>query len=178
MSILQRAYSQSNIKSKNIFDEEEPNIFFNNNIKSTDIPEMYFINFIDSRKSPLVNTLKREKRRILKKQVDYDNEYEIKNIEYKKDEKKKIERILNDTLGISLSNYSLLWRLKYRYNPEIQFFFLDDLSNNYEILFIDIYHLVLPAPDKSRRERWANPKKKYKEHKEAKFNLSNIFGSN
>ena len=172
MSILQRA---SNLKMKNIFGEDEPNIFFNSNIKSTRIPAMSFTNYIDSKKSPIVSALKRERRKILKKQVDYDKEYEIKNIDYKTNEKKKIEKILKNTLGISLPNYSLLWRLKYLENPEIQFFFVDNLNGSYEILFVDIYHLVLPASNKLNKKKKANPKKKYKEHEKANFCLSNIF---
>lgn len=174
MSILQRV-SNSNIKSKNIFGEDEPNIFFNKNIKSTKIPHMYFTNFIDNKKSPIIKTLKTEKRRILKKQVNFDNEYEIKNIIYKSIERKKIDTILKNTLGISIPNYTLLWRLKYIVNPKIQYYFLDNLDGTYEIVIVDIYHLILPAPDKSHKEKKPNPKKTYNEHSLASYCLSNIY---
>ena len=174
MSIQQRI-SSTNIKSKNIFGEDEPNIFFNSNIKSVKIPHLYFTNFINNKKSPLVNTLKQERRRIIKKQVDYDNEYEIKNIEYRNNERKKISKILYDTIGIKIPDYSLLWRLKYIINPSIQYFFLDNLDGTYEIIIVDIYHLILPAPDKSHKEKKANPKKTYNAHSLANYCLSNIY---
>jgi len=173
MSILQR--NLINSKQKNIFGEKEPNVFFNDEIKSIKLSKYYFTNFIDSKKSPLVSALKNERRKILKKEVDYDRDYEIKNIEYRKSEQKKIKDILDNTTGNSNINYAMLFRLKNIYNPAIQFFFLDDLNGNYEILLIDIYHLVLPAPDKSHHEWFANPKKTYKEHEKASFDLSNIF---
>lgn len=176
MSILQENLISKNgtLKTKNIFGEKEPNIFFNSEIKSTNLPKFYFTNFIDGKKSPMVDFLKKERRKFLKQQVDFDNEYEIKSID-RKTEQKKINEILKTTLNKSSINVSLLLRLKSIDNPRVQFFFIDDNEGNYEVLFIDIYHLVLPAPDKSYHEKKANPKKTYKEHEKASYCLSNIF---
>lgn len=87
----------------------------------------------------------------------------------------KIDNILGNTIGSASISASLLFRLKSINNPAVQFFFLDDLNGNYEVLFVDIYHLVLPAPDKGHKEKKANPKKTYDEHKLAKYCLSNIY---
>lgn len=176
MSILQRNLINLNSGlSKNIFGEKEPNVFFNSKIKSTNLPQHYFTNYIDSRKNPLVNALKEHRRRILKKQVDYDSDYEIKNIIYRGNEKAKFSDILQTTLGYNNINYAILFRLKSRINPVIQFYFLDDCNGNYEVLFVDIYHLALPAPNKARHEKYAKPKKIYAEHRNAKFDIENIF---
>lgn len=172
MSILQK--SSTNGLKKNIFGEKNPNVFFNSSIKSTNMPTFYFTNFLDSRKVPMADCLKREKRRILNKTVNYDNEYEIKKIDTNH-EQTKIDNILKNTLNISSIPTSSILRLKSVANPELQFFFLDDKKGNYEVIFIDVYHLVLPAPDKSHKEKKANPKKKYEEHKNAKYCLSNFF---
>ena len=175
MSILQKnLINNKGILKKNMFGEPEPNIFFHDDIKSTNIPEEYFTNYIDNKKSPMIDFLKRERRRFLKKQVDIDQEYDIKNIERTK-EQKKVDKILKNTLNMGSIPILTLFRLKSINNPGVQFFFLDDLKGNYKVLFIDIYHLVLPAPDKSHGEKFPNPKKKYNEHKLAKYCISNIF---
>lgn len=175
MSILQKnLISKNGTIKKNIFGEREPNIFFNDGIKSTNLPKYYFTNFIDNSKSPIINTLKRERRRFLKKEVDIDNEYEIKFIE-KNTEQAKVDEILKTTINRESIPVMTLCRLKSIFNPEVQFFFLDDLKGNYEVLFIDIYHLVLPAPDKEYNEKYPNPKKHYEKHKNAKYCMSNIF---
>ena len=109
-----------------------------------------------------------------KKEVNFDSEYEIKDIKGKK-EQKKIDEILKQTLGMPSINISTIFRLKYIDNPALQFFFLDDYNGNYHIIIVDIYHLILPAPDKEHHENVANPKKKYNEHKDASYCISNIF---
>lgn len=172
MSILQK--SSTNGLKKNIFGEKSPNVFFNSNIKSTNLPNFYFTNYLDNKRVPMVNCLKKEKRRILNKTLNYDNEYEIKTINTNR-EQLKIDTILKSTIGISNIPVSRILRLKSVYNPDLQFFFLDDKKGNYEVIFIDIYHLVLPAPNKLYKEKKANPKKKYEEHKNAAYCLSNIY---
>lgn len=176
MSILQKSLiNNNNLKTKNIFGEKNPNVFFSKDIKSVDLPKYYFTNFIDSSKDPLVSFLKSERRKILKKEMDFDKEYEIKDVINKTNEQKKIDAIIFNTLNLLNIPVSTIFRLKSVYNPNVQFFFLDDYQGNYEILFIDVYHLVLPAPDKSHHEIFANPKKRYKEHQNAKYDLNNIF---
>lgn len=176
MNTLQRnSISKNTLKNKNIFGDKEPNIFFNEDIKSTNLPKYYFTNYIDNRKNPVVKFLKNERRKFITKTVSFDEEYEIKGIKNKSNEQKKIDEILFSTLSLPSINISLLARLKSKVNPSVQFFFYDDLQGNYEVLFVDIYHLVLPAPDKSHHEIFANPKKKYKEHENDSFDISNIF---
>lgn len=64
MSILQKnLISNNGPLKKNMFGEPEPNIFFHDDIKSTNIPQYYFTNYIDSSKSPMINFLKTERRR-------------------------------------------------------------------------------------------------------------------
>lgn len=176
MSILRKNLidNRGALKTKNIFGEKEPNIFFDNKIKSVNTPEFLFTNYLDGKKAPMVNYLKNERRRFLKKEVDIDNEYELKTID-KKTEQKKIDKIIEKTLNLPHVDVSIIYRLKSVYNPELQFFFLDDNNGNYHVIFIDIYHLVLPARDQSRREIFPNPKRKYNEHKNASFCMSNIF---
>lgn len=176
MSILQKnLVSNNRLKTKNIFGEKQPKVVFNANIKSTNLHRYYFTNYIDNKKSPIVKTLKSQRRKMLSMQVDYDKDYEIKNILYKKNEKAKINDILQNTIGTTDISFSMLYRLKYIDNPEIQFFFLDNTGGIYEVILIDIYHLVLPAPNKARHENKANPKQIYSLHKNAQYCLSNIF---
>lgn len=176
MSILQENVINKDgvLKSKNIFGEKEPNVFFNSNIKSVNLPEFYFTNFIDCKKSPMVKFLKSQKYGFESKKIDIDNCYEIKNIKHKK-EQKKIDKILLETLNMNSIPTSLIFRLKSIQNNGVQFFFLDDLQGNYEVLFVDVYHMVLPAPNKERGERVAKPKENYEEHKNARYCLSEIF---
>ena len=172
MSILQK--SSTNGLKKNMFGEKNPNVFFNSNLKSTNLPKFHFTNYLDGKKAPMTSYLKKEKRRIINKRVNYDNEYEIKPIKTN-NEQKKIDSILKSTLNMNSIPTSNIMRLKSVINPALQLFFLDDNKGNYEVIFIDIYHLVLPAPDKSHKETKANPKKTYEEHKNSKYCLSNIF---
>lgn len=177
MSILKKNLINGNqIKSKNIFGEKNPTVYFNENICSTDIPQYFFINYIDSPKSQIVKKLKNEKRRFVSNDVIYEEEYEIKPVENRKNEQKRIDMVLQKTVGISTVDLNLLYRLKCYANQALQFFFLDKLNGEYEVLIIDLYHLIVPAADKDHNERKANPKKTYNEHKDAKYNLSEIFG--
>lgn len=175
MNILQKNSINeiNNGIKKNIFGEKSPNVSFNSNIKSVNLPEFYFTNFLEKR-APMVGCLKRERRKFLQKSINYDAEYEIKSIDTNK-EQKKIDKILKETINMSSIPVSRLLRLKSINNPDLQFFFKDDNEGNYEVLFIDIYHLVLPARNKFYKEKKANPKKKYDEHKHENYCLSNIF---
>lgn len=177
MSILQKNLikNKKNI-TKNIFGEREPNIFFHENIKSVNLPKYYFTNYIDDKKSPLIKLLKRERGKFIRKQVNFDKEYELKSIDTNK-EQLKVDEILKNTIGINSIPVKTIFRLKSIDNPSVQFFFLDDYQGNYKVLFIDLYHLVLPARDLSRKEKKANPKKTYENHKMANYCLSNIFNS-
>ena len=166
--------------TKPILGGKATDIYFNPNIKSVDIPEEFFTNYIDSRKSLIVKTIKNERRRILTKEVDYNREYEVKDIINKSNEYKKIDKILKKTVGAVSINYNFLWRMKYISNPELQFFFYEKLNGTFEILIIDIYHLIVTAADRDHGEIVANPKKKYKEHhkdnpEKTMYNLSEIF---
>lgn len=176
MSILQKTLIKGNIiKSKNIFDEKNPKVKFNQNICSIDLPQYFFINYIDDGRKPIVKKLKNEKRRFTNNLIDYEEEYEIKPVLQKKNEQKKIDAILQGTIGMSTVDLNFLWRLKCYANPALQFFFLDKKDGTYEVLMIDVYHLLIPAADKDHGEKKANPKKTYQEHKDAKYNLSEIF---
>ena len=178
MSILQENVINKRgvFKRKNIFGEKEPNIFFNSNIKSINLPNFYFTNFIDSKRSPMVKFLKSQKYGFEAKTIDIDTYYEIKNIKYNT-EQKKIDKILLETLNMESISTSLIFRLKSKRNTGVHFFFLDDLHGNYEVLFIDLYHMVLPAPDSERGEDVPNPKENYERHETANYCLSNIFGN-
>ena len=176
MNILQNHSANNNIlKTKNIFGTKQPKIEFHEKLSSTDLEQHFFTNFIDSRRDPMVKFLKNERRKMLTDKCNFDDEYEIKNIEYRKNEKEKIKDILEQTIGDSNIDYNLLIRLKSKENKGVQFFFLDKEATC-KVLIIDLYHLLLPAPNKEIGETKANPEKNYSKHKDAKFNLSNIFG--
>lgn len=189
MSILEKALFDSSLNNKNVFLEEygplskeknifgksNPNVIFNDRIKSVNIPKCNFTNYLHGKKSPLTKTLNQLNNRIKNNYVNYDVEFEIKKIDRINEEKYKIKNILHKTYGNNSIDYNKFLRLKYRKNPEIQFFFLDDLNGNYEVIIVDIYHLVLAAIDRERHEEYAKPWEKYALHCDAYYCISNVF---
>lgn len=181
MSILKKNLINGNqIKTKNMFGEKNPTVYFNPNISSTDIPKYFFTNYIDSKKSLIVKKIKQEKRRFTCNEINYEDEYEIKIVENRKNEQQKIDAILQNTIGIKTVDLNFLYRLKCYANKSLQFFFLEHPDGKYEVIIIDLYHLILPAADRDHYEKKANPKKTYKEHhkdnpEKTMYNLSEIF---
>lgn len=180
MSILQRNLlninilnAKSKVSSNNIFGSKQPVINFNKDIKSIDIGKYFFINKLSSIRSDLAKRIKQDQRKFAAQQIDFDKEFEIKYILSQTNEQQKLDDILLNTIGKTVSVLSCV-RLKTIGNEGLQYFVSDDYNGNLEVILIDLYHLFIPSPDKSIGERRANPRKKYNEHKNDIHCLSEI----
>ena len=183
MSILQKNSLNKNTlsiksigNSTNIFGSSQPIIKFNINIKSIDVKKYYFINKISSTKSVLAKKIKNDQRRFLNHDIDIDKEFEIKYILDQKGEQKKLDYILNNTIGKTVPVLSCV-RLKTIGNESLQYYVSDDYSGGTEVVLIDLYHLFIPAKDKSREEKHPNTRNTYYEHINDKHDLSEIINT-
>ena len=183
MSILQKNLLNKNTLStksvgisSNIFGSSQPTIKFNKNIKSIDIKKYLFINKISSTKSVLAKKIKNDQRRFANHDIDVDNEFEIKYILDQKGEQKKLDYILNNTIGKTVPVLSCV-RLKTIGNEGLQYYISDDYKGGTEVVLIDLYHLFIPAADKARGERHPNPKRTYEDHINDSHDLSEIINT-
>lgn len=180
MSILQKNLLNKNLlniksvgSSLNIFGCSQPTIKFNKNIKSIDAKQYYFINKLSSTKSVLAKRIKGDQRRFANHEIDIDKEFEIKYILDQKGEQKKMNYILNNTIGKTVPVLSCV-RLKTIGNEGLQYYVSDDYNGGSEVVLIDLYHLFIPAADKQKGEKHPNSKQTYNEHVLDAHDLSEI----
>ena len=67
-----------------------------------------------------------------------------------------------------------VYKYKNKENYEFQIYVANNTSGDYEVLAIDIYHLLIPAPDKQRKETTEHSKEKYETFKLANYDLTEI----
>ena len=67
-----------------------------------------------------------------------------------------------------------LYKFKELNTKELQYYVEKIDVDNFIVRFIDLYHLVIPAPDYERGEKEEHSKEKYEFHKNDSINLSEI----
>ena len=183
MSILQKNLLDINFlnnksiaDAKNIFGSTKLKISFNKNIKSTNLSEHKFVNYINSKNKLLIKRLRTDERKFIDGLFDFDKDFEIKYLLDENNMQTKFEDILLNTLGTTTSVLSCV-RLKTPGNVSLQYIVSDNFTGAYEIIVIDLYHLLVFAADKSRGEKKPKPKKTYNEHKNDDKCLSEVLNS-
>ncbi len=146
-------------------------------MKSVNFPSLNFTNFF-VKKSPLIKFVRGEYIRLVDNKINLDDHtlYAPALVTYNNDPllKLKLITIIEKTRNIKVDRLPIIYKFKNKENPEVQIYVANDITNNYEVLAIDLYHLLIPAPDKSRGETVEHSKEKYEKYKLADYNLSEI----
>lgn len=178
---LDSSYLKKKSKTKNIFSSQnlfknfkDYEIDFSECLKSVNIRNINFTNYFRSSKDNLYKAVKRlvktsseitEEDFVL---TEYTDENDSKNY--------RIKCILEETRKKRISELPMLYKFKYIPNPAIQFFVK---KSDYVLLvvFIDIYHLAIPAPNFELGETVENSRLNYLRCKDYDYGLENIVDS-
>lgn len=162
---IKRQASKKNTKIRGV----EPNFKINRDLKSVDIEEIYFTDFLKKDKVKY-NFVKKEIGSIKRNQLQL-NSYEIKEENYSKKNRERIKKIYEETY--CATNATPLIRMKHSANKEFQIYCQEN-KGSYIIQLIDLHHLIVPAADKEHGEIVANPESKYNEVKGGKVDLKDL----
>ena len=164
MNILRKRLDN---RKKNIFGDSRIKFTFKNNIRSIDIPNIYFNNYFKGN-DDYYEFFKKECNKIINGNIDIDS-YNIKSINRTVKIEERINTIYRETYGYS---YTLpyLHRITKVGNERFQLVYTDKEN---EIIIIDLYHLLIPAVDHTHGEVVRNPKLHYEEVKNNKYDLCN-----
>lgn len=183
MSILQKNLLDINFLSgksiadaKNIFGSTKLKISFNKNIKSTNLAKHTFVNYINSKNKTLIKKIRTDERKFIEGLFDFDKDFKIKYLLDENNMQKKFDDILLSTIGTTTNVLSCV-RLKTLGNVSLQYIVSDNFTGTYEIIAIDLYHLLVFAADKSRGEKKPKPKRAYNEHKNDDKCISKVLNS-
>lgn len=156
-------YNSVTNNSSNIFGNKNLNINFKNGIHSIDLPKYDFINYFYEFEKDYINFAKKEFKRLKNGNVDILEEYNDKPIGMNKKLKTKFSEVHYETY---FYNFKLpfLKRITKIGNERFQLYYYRIDDDNIEIIFIDLYHLLIPAADKGHKEKKANPKKTYEDY--------------
>lgn len=183
MSILQKNLLKINLldnksiaDAKNIFGSTKLKISYNKNIKSTNLVKHKFVNYINSKNKALIKKLKTDERKFIDGLFDFDKDFKIKYLLDENNMQAKFDDILLNTLGTTTNVLSCV-RLKTPGNVSLQYIVSDNFTGAYEIIVIDLYHLLVFAADKSRGEKKPKPKRTYNEHKDDNKCISKVLNS-
>lgn len=145
-------------------------------MNSVNLPSFDFTNFL-VKKSPLVKFVRGEYIKLLDNKIDLDDStlYAPTLVSYSDPLLKlKLITIIEKTRNTKVDKLPMIYKFKNKENQNFQIYVANDITNNYEVLAIDLYHLLIPAPDKSRGETVEHSKEKYEKYKLADYNLSEI----
>ena len=160
-------------KRKNMFGEHIK-ISIRPKLHSVDIPEFYFNNYFKTKDEFYKNISKTLKRLITNPESISDFEY--KDLYFNGKCFEKFKRIHQDTYGYvvesEISN-KCLHRFSHIGNRALQIY-LFGTSKSSEIIFVDLYHLLIPAADKEHGEEEKDPVLHYNEVKNNKVDLNDI----
>lgn len=173
-----RTKAIKNTKNINIFGKKDCDIKFSKALKSVDTGDLTcFTNFFPSKKCNNYKFVKKNINDILSGQISLADE---QNFEMKLVQidgyflEMKIKEIIKRTTGERIQDIPELYKFKEIHNKELQYYIVKIDSDNFEVKFIDIYHLVIPSPNKELGEITEQSKVKYHDHKMDKICLSEI----
>lgn len=159
--------------NKNIFGGDV-NISIRSTLHSVDVPEYYFNNFFKSKDDFYKNIEKTLKRLVSNPKLIED--FEPKGLNIYGDYLEKFRRIHQDTYGYvvesEISN-KFIYRFSHKGNKAFQIYLFGS-SESSEIIFIDLYHLLIPGADKEHGEQVKDPIKHYNRVKDYSVDLYDI----
>ena len=149
---------------------------FSKAMNSVNLETFCFTNFF-IKKSVLIKFVRGELIQIINKTIDLEDYkiYSSSLVDYNDLYLNlKLKTIIEKTTGNRLKELPVIYKFKNKENPNFQIYAKKDINNNYEVLAIDLHHLLIVAPDKSRGEKKERSKEKYDGLKLADYNLSKI----
>lgn len=140
---------------------------FENALFSINIELFEFTNYFRSKKEPMFKYVKSEYKRLMYGKSNLDEEYDMKlvNVDDTFNEM-KIKKLYADTHSIKINALPLMYKLKNKQNPNLQFFVIME-DNIFKVCFIDIYHLAIPTKEQ-------DAKSKYEENRNNKISLEEL----
>ena len=158
-------------KSNVSFVEEEYKTFdFNNNLKSDKIEDLEFTNYLSSNQckkySLLLNICKN-----LYNNCDISKSFIADEFNWNKYNSKRVQDIINAVNNKTIKSNALVYKLKHRKDPEIQFYVLKE-KNSLKLYLIDVYHLAIEAVNAKTGK--ADRKGIYKARKNNSFDIKEI----
>lgn len=112
-----------------------------------------------------IDFAKKEFNRIRNGNIDILEEYNDKYIGLNRKIQKRLSDVFYETYFYRINKLPYLKRITKKGNERFQLYYHQIDNNNIEILFIDLYHLLIPAADKYVGEKEKNPKKVYEYYK-------------
>lgn len=167
--------SRTNIIDKNIFGDKKEKIKMEGALKSVKVPKHFFTNFLANHGDPMFKFVKRQYYAMNDSNYDIYENFELKSVDFGGNLKEqKLKDIYIETYGEKLNDVSQIYRLKNIENKAFQLYINKIDSNNYEIILIDLYHLIIPAADTYLRKTKADLKGDFDKVKNHNFCLSNV----
>ena len=168
-----------NTQNYNYFGNRDVNVEFATSLKSVNTGNLScFTNFFPTRKCNNYKFVKKNIGDIVSNKITLvdDNLYEMRLVEFADNYflEMKIRDIMECTFGNKVRNIPILYKFKELNNKELQYYVEKKDADNFEVKFIDIYHLVIPAPNKYIGETKENSAETYERHKNDKVCLSEI----
>lgn len=174
-------FSNNNIFNSSSFKTSEfkltnKKVNFSKAMKSVNFESLYFTNYL-AKKSPLIKFVRKQYCCIINGTLSINDENKFKPSFVNLDNeylKLKLLSVIQKTRGIS--HYKLppaIYKYKCLENKEFQLYIANN-DDEYEMLVIDTYHLMIPAPDKDKNEKKEHSKEKYNLHKLDDYDLSEI----
>lgn len=166
-------YKRINRFSKNTrFEKETFEVFdFNNNLKSDKIEELEFTNFLSSDKSQKYFNLLNICDELMKKNISINKLFIFDEFDSSKYNAKRVYEIINKVNNSEINPQKLIYKLKSKDDPAIQFYILKE-GNRLKLELIDVYHLVIKAINKKTGK--VNAKQVYIKRKKCNYNIINI----
>ena len=163
--------------SRNMFGSTTCKIDFGESLKSVNIEMYSFTNYFANKKI-FYKFVKKNINDIVNDRISLvdSNLFETKLVNIDNDFflKLKIENILGLMSEKKIRVIPTLYKFKELNNKELQYYVEKIDVDNFIVRFIDLYHLVIPAPDYEKGETEEHSKEKYESHKNDDFNLSEI----
>ena len=163
--------------SRNMFGSTTCKIDFGESLKSVNIENYMFTNYFANKKL-FYKFVKNNIKGIVNNRISLVDsslfETKLVNVDNDLFLKLKIESILNLTSENRVRVIPTLYKFKELNNKELQYYVEKIDVDNFIVRFIDLYHLVIPAPDYERGEKEEHSKEKYEFHKNDSINLSEI----
>jgi len=159
--------------NNNIFGKKDFSITFKRGLKSVDLPSKNFINFLQRSDTNYISFIRKEIKKLYYGNVDILSEYKDKFITKDRETLSQMEAIFMETYGYNI-RLPFLKRLSKIRNSRFQLFYKVIDEDTIEIMFIDLYHLIIPAADVEHGEEEANPENTYNEFKDSDYNLTEI----
>ena len=169
-------FNVNSIIGKKLFDDTKEKIEIDKALISVHLPSYNFSNYFRSKKDIMFKFVKREYMMMNNDKYNILDHFELKNVDFGGNlSRDKMDQIIEKTFGSKIHIYSI-YRFKNLLNPAFQLYVNKDNNNDFKVVVIDLYHLMIPAADRFRGKKIADLISDYEAVKDYSVCLSNIKG--